>query len=246
MSYIDTSASSQIIATLTRKGRQLLSTNSSAFSITKFSFGDDEIDYTIYVGDSPDSDNSAILSTPILEPTTNGDVALRWGTASLQFGTNSVAQIQSNLTKLNLISSKSVVLKNQNIEISGVIGRNYIFNIKTLRGYDAGYYLSSNNDNVRFENDSTSFTIGSYADRFDFDNFQRQSASDFKVFIDQRIASSLTNSSNITIKGINSGALLIIPVRFIQASLSEATIVNETEQNISPGTESLGKNNTGV
>ena len=227
MSYIDTSTSSQIIATLTRKGRELLSTNSSQFLIVKFAFGDDEINYNDYVGDSPDSDNSKILSTPILEPATNGNIALRWGLANLQYGTNSVAKIESDIKSLRIISSTLINQPTQTnvtkkIDIIDVPpGKSYSFNIRTLRAYDSGYYLSSNNNDIVFENNSTSNFIGSYADRLDFDNFQNQSASDFKIYISQNILEiSGSKNANLTIKGANSGVILNIPI-IIEKTASE-------------------------
>jgi hypothetical protein len=55
-------------AVLTDYGRQLLAKGDGSFNITKFSFGDDEIDYGLY---NPTDKDSNILKTPILEALTN-------------------------------------------------------------------------------------------------------------------------------------------------------------------------------
>lgn len=200
MSYIDTSTSSQLVATLTRRGRELLSTNSIAFSITKFAFGDDEINYADYIGDSPDADNSQILATPILESTTNGSVALRWGLSSLPFGTTTVAGIIINPTRPT---------------VDQTTGATVSVHITTLRGYDAAYYLSSNSNFVKFSNNTTNIMINSYRDTNQFDNFQNQSAADFYISFDKSLGSSNILQSTITIKGANTGANLVVPVRIL-------------------------------
>ena len=56
MAFLD-SSTAVIDAILTRKGRELLARNDGSFQITKFAFGDDEINYQLY-----DDTKSKILS----------------------------------------------------------------------------------------------------------------------------------------------------------------------------------------
>ena len=49
MGFLDNSTNNIIVdAVLTDYGRELLARNDGSFSIKKFAFGDDEVDYTLY------------------------------------------------------------------------------------------------------------------------------------------------------------------------------------------------------
>ena len=130
MSFID-SATSTIQATLTRRGRELLATDSSQFNITKFAFGDDEINYVFYDGTSPDADNTKMTITPITEPMSENISTLRWGLATYTFGNLSVADIELPNHKLGF-----------------VVGSQNLLTVRTLRGYDGVYYVSSTNPTI--------------------------------------------------------------------------------------------------
>src|SRR5208283_3581339 len=104
--YIDT-LTGAVVAVLTRRGRELLATDSSNFTITQFAFGDDEIYYPDYNGLSPDAVNTAILSTPILEPASENLSPLRWGIATLPINTTTVADLEID-TILNINLNQSI------------------------------------------------------------------------------------------------------------------------------------------
>tara|TARA_B100000131_G_scaffold316186_1_gene355850 strand:- start:496 stop:1221 length:726 start_codon:yes stop_codon:yes gene_type:complete len=77
--FLDHSTNNIIVdAVLTDKGRQLLARNDGSFQITRFSFGDDEVDYNIIkqfgrtVGKEKVEKN-----TPVFEAQTNSDVGLK-------------------------------------------------------------------------------------------------------------------------------------------------------------------------
>ncbi len=79
MGFLDHSTNNIIVdAVLTDKGRQLLARNDGSFQITRFSFGDDEVDYNIIkqfgrtVGKEKVEKN-----TPVFEAQTNSDVGLK-------------------------------------------------------------------------------------------------------------------------------------------------------------------------
>lgn len=97
MGYNDNSTDFYIDAVLTDHGRQLLARNDGSFSVTRFRFGDDEIDYRNW-NELTGSDNKdqKILDTPTLEAFSNETIALRnplitIRNASLQFLPDMVA-----------------------------------------------------------------------------------------------------------------------------------------------------------
>ena len=70
MAFLD-STTAVIDAILTRKGRELLAKNDGSFQITKFAFGDDEINYQLYDATKATDQDSDILNLPVLEPVSN-------------------------------------------------------------------------------------------------------------------------------------------------------------------------------
>jgi hypothetical protein len=78
MGYNDNTTEFFIDAVLTDHGRQLLARNDGSFSVVRFRFGDDEIDYRNW-NELTGSDNKdqKILDTPIFEAFTNETIALR-------------------------------------------------------------------------------------------------------------------------------------------------------------------------
>ena len=79
MGFLDHSTNNIIVdAVLTDKGRQLLARNDGSFQITRFSFGDDEVDYELIrqfgrtVGKEKIEKN-----TPVFEAQTNSDLGLK-------------------------------------------------------------------------------------------------------------------------------------------------------------------------
>ncbi len=85
MGFLDHSTNNIIVdAVLTDKGRQMLSRNDGSFSITRFAFGDDEVDYTIIrkfgrtVGKEKIEKN-----TPVFEAQTNSDLGLKYRNISV-------------------------------------------------------------------------------------------------------------------------------------------------------------------
>ena len=82
MAYNDTSDSIIINATLTEKGKKLLSRG--RFKVAKFALGDDEIDYSLFNPEDRDDDTyfPALLNTKILE-------AYKDKNKNIQFGLNS-------------------------------------------------------------------------------------------------------------------------------------------------------------
>ena len=68
-------------AILTKKGRELLAKGQGQFNITKFSLGDDEIDYNLYDVTHPNGSNfygEAIENMNLLEAIPNQNLALKY------------------------------------------------------------------------------------------------------------------------------------------------------------------------
>ena len=80
MAFLDNSGDIILDAVLTDTGRMRLAKGDGSFKITKFAFGDDEINYTLY--DKNNASGSAyydlqILQTPILEAFTNNASSMK-------------------------------------------------------------------------------------------------------------------------------------------------------------------------
>jgi hypothetical protein len=80
MAFLDNSGDIILDAVLTDTGRMRLAKGDGSFKITKFAFGDDEINYTLY--DKNNASGSAyydlqILQTPVLEAFTNNASSLK-------------------------------------------------------------------------------------------------------------------------------------------------------------------------
>ena len=92
MAFLD-SSTAVIDAILTRKGRELLARNDGSFQITKFAFGDDEINYQLYDATKATDQDADILNLPVLEPVSNENVALLYRLITLPKGTLKTANL---------------------------------------------------------------------------------------------------------------------------------------------------------
>ena len=97
MAFLD-SSTAVIDAILTRKGRELLARNDGSFQITKFAFGDDEINYQLYDATKATDQDSDILNLPVLEPVSNENVALLYRLITLPKGSLKIANLQVSPT----------------------------------------------------------------------------------------------------------------------------------------------------
>ena len=80
MAFLDNSGDIILDAVLTDEGRRRLAQGDGTFNITKFSFGDDEIDYALYNPNHPSGSayfDLEILQTPIFEAFTNNGSLLK-------------------------------------------------------------------------------------------------------------------------------------------------------------------------
>lgn len=85
MGFLDNSNANIVVdAVLTDLGRQLLAANDNSFSIRRFSFGDDEVDYGIITRFGLNVGKEKIeKNTPVFEAQTNTDLALKYNCVSI-------------------------------------------------------------------------------------------------------------------------------------------------------------------
>jgi hypothetical protein len=85
MGFLDHSTNNIIVdAVLTDKGRQLLARNDGSFNITRFAYGDDEVDYSIIKQFGRTVGKEKIeKNTPVFEAQTNSDLALKYRAISV-------------------------------------------------------------------------------------------------------------------------------------------------------------------
>lgn len=77
-SFLDNTGDIILDAVITDYGRQLLAKGDGSFSIVKFAFGDDEIDYSLWQSGSVTSLKDVnIVTTPIMEAFTNNAASLK-------------------------------------------------------------------------------------------------------------------------------------------------------------------------
>lgn len=128
IAFLD-SSTSVIDCILTRKGRELLAKNDGSFQITKFSLGDDEINYQLFDASNADNPDADILNLPILEPVSNEDVALRYRLITLPKGSLKIAT-------LTLRPAKATTN----------FGENVTFTVETVNGDDPQGYSATVRD----------------------------------------------------------------------------------------------------
>ena len=91
MAFLD-STTAVIDAILTNKGRELLAKNDGTFRITKFAFGDDEVDYQLFDASASDPD-ADVNNLPVLEPVSNESVALNFRLITLPQGSLKISKL---------------------------------------------------------------------------------------------------------------------------------------------------------
>lgn len=124
MGFLDNSTNNIIVdAVLTDYGRELLARNDGSFSMVKFAFGDDEVDYTLIEKFGRTVGKQKIeLNTPVFEAQTNQNFALKNKLISLSNPTlyklPSVTYTSSGLTGTTLAFKRSGENASQNISFT--------------------------------------------------------------------------------------------------------------------------------
>jgi len=127
MALISLDTGSLIVdATLTKRGRELLTSGNGKFNITKFAISDDEIDYNLT--------SEQIEKLPLREASINGDIELRH-------------KLISNANQNVLTVAKIVNINYTSIELNA--NEDIILEPKTSNGTDmeAGYVVTLSNSN---------------------------------------------------------------------------------------------------
>lgn len=108
MGFLDHTTNNIVIdAVLTERGRELLSQNNGNFTISSFSFGDDEVDYTNILKYGLQMGKEKIeKNTPIFEAQTNENLALKYNNITLNNNNLRILYIPL----LKLINSTSIVI----------------------------------------------------------------------------------------------------------------------------------------
>jgi hypothetical protein len=104
MGYLD-NTSVTIDAILTLKGRELLAKGGSAFSITQFAVGDDEVDYSLWNPDHPLGTNyygTIIENMPITEAIPDETQALKYKLITLPKQTTNIPVVTVGNTLITL------------------------------------------------------------------------------------------------------------------------------------------------
>lgn len=112
MAYLDQSVI-LVDAILTRKGREVLSSGTGNFAVTKFALGDDEIDYSLWAPNHTLGANyygEAIENLPILEASPDESIALRSKLVTRPIGTIYMQKITVNPSSFSLTYQSSVDL----------------------------------------------------------------------------------------------------------------------------------------
>lgn len=110
MGYLD-NTSITVDAILTKKGRQKLASGQN-LGITKFSLGDDEIDYTLYEPAHPKGSayyDSAIKAIPIMEASPDETQVLRYKLVTLPKGTTQIPVVSLGISSIGVYQDEGQV-----------------------------------------------------------------------------------------------------------------------------------------
>jgi len=206
MGFLD-SSSSIVTAILTRKGRELLANNDGSFRITKFSFGDDEINYQLFNA-ATDYDGD-ILQLPVLEPSSNELTALRYRLVTAPQGAIQVAYLVANPSQ--------AVLQNASV-VNPRFPNNVIITISTQAGTDSQYSVRSRSTSI--VNVSSPIVTSQINQTSSIQGAGTAGGSTSFAFV-QVYAGSQDGTSYIDIIGRDTGALISIPVTVTSTQASE-------------------------
>lgn len=160
MGLLDNSGQTIIVdAVLTDIGRDFLSRNDGSFEIVRYSFGDDEIDYTLFNAQTGSlQQDSNILNTFIFEANVNETIGLRYQLLSISNpDLNYLPILQSNITSLTLGE-----------RTDSQVGQSVQFNQTTSNGVNVpsevidGSFLIQVNNDLLFVSNQTPVSITPY------------------------------------------------------------------------------------
>ena len=148
MGYLDNS-SVTVDAILTLKGRELLSSGDSAFNITQFALGDDEIDYGLWNPNHPLGTNyygAAIEALPITEAIPDETQALRYKLLTLPKQTNAIPVITVGNTSITINgNASSTISPNTSLQGNAQYGYTAILSDSTVADLSVVQPLANTN-----------------------------------------------------------------------------------------------------
>ena len=204
MAYLD-NKSIIVDATLTKKGRELLAQNGN-LNITSFALADDEIDYSLYDPNHPDSSNYndfAIRNTPILEAFFDETQLMKYKLGTLNQGVTTIPVITLNVTNINVpytFTGDSIISPSTSPTYNTTLGYTVI-----LANSNVGTIIPTINvSSTTVSNMVTSFTGISVV------TSQVAVGLQFKFLPNPGIAQ--TTTTNLTIIGNESGGSVTIPI----------------------------------
>tara|TARA_B100000427_G_scaffold328233_1_gene340846 strand:+ start:3000 stop:3734 length:735 start_codon:yes stop_codon:yes gene_type:complete len=238
MGFLNHTTNNIIIdAVLTERGRELLSQNNGSFRIKNFSFGDDEVDYTLITKYGKVIGREKIeKNTPIFEANTNENVAIKHPLISFSNPVDTLTKIP----KLKVISSaSSITLKNESknrkethalVEVANTIVTSDTTESVDNSLVDRRFLLKVHNDLLRIEgltpDDLDTNKIATYflkTGPAKDNEFANQVSGSFTIFA-KNVVNSNTFSiyadpsdntkihTQVQVVGVSSGASKIIPV----------------------------------
>jgi len=238
MGFIDNSGELFIDAVLTDEGRERLARNDGSFSVVRFRFGDDEIDYRFWNElTGSDSKDRKILDTPIYEAFTNETVALRYPLVTIR---------NSRLQFLPVMIAKptAITLKEQTDSVGGgvdVTVSQEIARAQTILPaeiIDVNYSVEMDNDLVFIAGELpvsvTPFGTGRYVlpaapgrqtsaggteCKFSV-RVQTLTVETFDVLVGATVVKPRTITTTIVVTGQQSGMVARIPVSIVEFAVS--------------------------
>jgi hypothetical protein len=201
MGFLD-SSSSIVTAILTRKGRELLANNDGSFRITKFAFGDDEINYQLY--NAATNSDSDILQLPVLEPSSNELTALRYRLVTAPQGAVQVAYLIANPSQ--------AVLQNASVAHPRY-PTSVVITVATQAGTDSQYSIRSRSTNI--------VNVAAPVVNAQLDQSSTNSSGATSLGLIHVYSGSQNGTTYIDIIGRDSGALISIPITVTSAQVSE-------------------------
>jgi hypothetical protein len=217
MGYLDNS-SITVDAILTKRGRELLARNDGSFKITQFALGDDEIDYSLFNESHPNGTQfsaEAIENMPLIEAIPHGANSLNSKLITLTRGTNAVPFITAgsftNANGPSILQGASLTITPTTFNLNGAnaaASEEYIFTILDGRLVEPGSFAATGGSVVASASDIAEFMTIAESMTIRGTILTLQATTSNALF-----STSITsNTTQIIIEGVTSGAFLTIPL----------------------------------
>ncbi|MAG25980.1 hypothetical protein CMI47_10415 [Candidatus Pacearchaeota archaeon] len=207
MAFLDNSGDIILDAVLTNLGRRRMAQGN--FKITKYAFGDDEVDYSLYNKDHPSGSayyDLEILQTPLFEAFASSDIGISYGLASYgrtdllylpEIKMNEITADQAVQTTSGIIYLAANAETGKAIKAAGALGNSNKF---LANGSTTGYSI------VLESGLDTTDLIADSQNRISYLVANNLVDSTFNVYFDTRfISNALTPTSNSRFTNDSSG-----------------------------------------